>query len=87
MIYRSDLPDVEIGGQTVPSLIAAAGSLDPRRTALVARPSGATVTAAELADRVDRIGAAVSARGLGAGDVAAIWAPNMPPWAGIASGR
>ena len=39
-----------------------------------------------LASRVERVAAGLAARGFGAGDVLALWAPNLPPWAGVALG-
>ena len=39
-----------------------------------------------LAARVQHVAAALAARGFGPGDVLAIWAPNIPPWAGVALG-
>jgi acyl-CoA synthetase (AMP-forming)/AMP-acid ligase II len=32
------------------------------------------------------VGAGLAARGFGPGDVLALWAPNLPPWAGVALG-
>jgi len=52
------------------------------RPALIDGPTGLTVTYDLLASRVDRVAAGLAARGFGPGDVLALWAPNLPPWAG-----
>ena len=36
--------------------------------------------------RVEHVAGALTARGFGSGDVLAIWAPNIPAWAGVALG-
>ena len=56
------------------------------RVALIDGPSGATITYAELAARIDRAAAGLAARGLRPGDVLALWAPNSPGWAIAALG-
>jgi acyl-CoA synthetase (AMP-forming)/AMP-acid ligase II len=50
---------------------------------LIDGPSGVTVP---LDQRADRVAALLTARGFGPGDVLAIWAPNIAPWAGVALG-
>ncbi len=56
------------------------------RPALIDGQTGQTVTYAMLASRVERVAAGLAARGFGAGDVLALWAPNLPQWAGVALG-
>ena len=59
---------------TVPSLI---------RGTLI---DGETGHAVPLEARVRHVAAALAARGFAPGDVLALWAPNIPPWAGVAFG-
>jgi acyl-CoA synthetase (AMP-forming)/AMP-acid ligase II len=47
---------------------------------------GDTGHAAPLEARVRHVAAALAARGFAPGDVLALWAPNIPPWAGVAFG-
>jgi len=62
---------------TVPELVLGA------HPTLVDGPSGEGVP---LAPRVERVAALLQSRGFGAGDVLALWAPNIPPWVGVALG-
>ena len=63
--------------ETVPTLIERGGG------ALV---EGETGTEVPLAQRVQHVAGVLAARGFGGGDVLALWAPNVPPWAGVALG-
>jgi acyl-CoA synthetase (AMP-forming)/AMP-acid ligase II len=56
------------------------------RPALVDGPSGTTVGYRLLAQRVRGVAAGLAARGFRPGDVLALWAPNLPQWAGVALG-
>jgi acyl-CoA synthetase (AMP-forming)/AMP-acid ligase II len=56
------------------------------RPALVDGASGAVVSYRLLAERVEGVAAGLAARGFGPGDVLALWAPNLPQWAGVALG-
>jgi acyl-CoA synthetase (AMP-forming)/AMP-acid ligase II len=56
------------------------------RPALVDGPSGTTVSYRRLAERVLGVAAGLAARGFRPGDVLALWAPNLPQWAGVALG-
>jgi acyl-CoA synthetase (AMP-forming)/AMP-acid ligase II len=47
---------------------------------------GASGLAVALDERAERVAALLTARGFGAGDVLALWAPNIAPWAGVALG-
>jgi acyl-CoA synthetase (AMP-forming)/AMP-acid ligase II len=57
-----------------------------RGTALIHGPGGQTLSYAELASRAERVAAKLASRRFGPGDVLAVHAPNIPPWAGIALG-
>jgi acyl-CoA synthetase (AMP-forming)/AMP-acid ligase II len=48
--------------------------------------SGYVVSYGKLASRVEHVAAGLSERGFGAGDVLALWAPNVVQWAGVALG-
>ncbi len=84
-IWTSDLPDVPVGGTTLHDLVRTCANVHGPRTALVDGRSGAAITYAQLARRIERIAAALIERGH-PGDVLALLAPNMPPWAGVALG-
>ena len=78
--FRSDLPDVQVGGDTVHAVIAEACRRHPTRTAIVDEITGVRLTYAEMARHADRIAASLADRGARAGDVIAIWGPNSLPW-------
>src|SRR5688572_7590366 len=80
--WRSDLPDVEIGGTTLPALVLerAAGLGD--KPALVDAISGRTLGYRQLAEGVERVAAGLAARG----DVLALYSPNLPEYALAAYG-
>jgi acyl-CoA synthetase (AMP-forming)/AMP-acid ligase II len=81
MVWTSPYEPVETTG-TLLDLIATTSD----RAALVDGSSGATVSYATLAQRIDRVAAGLAARGVRPGDVVALWAPNVPQWAGVALG-
>src|SRR5215213_1453784 len=84
--WRSDHAPVEVGGATHDAMVRATAARVPGRSALVDGSSGVGVTYAELVGRVDRVAARLAERGLRPGDVLALWAPNVPAWAGVALG-
>ena len=86
MIWQSDHPPVEVGGATLDAMVRATAARVPHRPALVDGASGDGVTYAELVRRADRVAALLAERGLGPGDVLAIWLPNLPVWAGVTLG-
>jgi acyl-CoA synthetase (AMP-forming)/AMP-acid ligase II len=81
MVWTSSYRAVEVGGTTLPRMVAAGPG-----PALIDGPSGQAVSYDLLASRVERVAAGLAARGFGPGDVLALWAPNLPPWAGVALG-
>jgi acyl-CoA synthetase (AMP-forming)/AMP-acid ligase II len=85
-MWTSGYPPVEVGGTTLPQLVLEAAARHGGRPALVDGPSGTAVGYRLLAERVQGVAAGLAARGFGPGDVLALWAPNLPQWAGVALG-
>ena len=81
MPFRSPHPDVVIPPVALTDYVL--GGIDDHRDrpALVDGVSGRTITFGELAEGVRRLAAGLSRRGIGKGDVVAIWAPNLPDYA------
>jgi acyl-CoA synthetase (AMP-forming)/AMP-acid ligase II len=86
MIWTSPYEPVEVGGATLPALVAAQGRSSPERPALIDGGSGLVVSYAGLASRIEGVAAGLAAVSFGPGDVLALWAPNLPQWAGVALG-
>ena len=84
--WHSDHEPVEVGGATLDAMVRATAARVPHRPALVDGSSGGGVTYAELVRRADRVAALLAERGLGPGDVLAVWLPNLPVWAGVTLG-
>jgi acyl-CoA synthetase (AMP-forming)/AMP-acid ligase II len=82
MPVRSPYPDVDIPAVSLPELLFG-GDLGGHATlpAFVDGVTGESVTFAELHEQVLRIAAALAERGIGHGDVVALFAPNSPAWA------
>src|SRR3954453_24056495 len=72
----SRFPDVEIPEVSVPQFVLAGAAERADRPALIDGLSGGTITHGELAFYVARLAAALHARGLGKGDVVAVFSPN-----------
>ena len=84
--FRSSLPDVEIGGTGVHDhVLRHAGRLGGK-PALIDGATGRAVTYHELAAGVERFAAGLVARGFAAGDVLALYSPNVPEYAIVAYG-
>ncbi|MGY1688971.1 4-coumarate--CoA ligase family protein [Geodermatophilus sp. SYSU D01105] len=78
MALASLYPDVEIPDLSVPAYVLKAGGARPDAPALVDGLKGDTITHGQLAAYVDRVAAALHARGLRKGDVVAVFCPNTP---------
>ena len=78
MALASRFPDVEIPDVSVPEFVLAAGRDRPDAPALIDGLSGDVITHGQLAAYVDRVAAALHARGLRKGDVVAVFCPNTP---------
>jgi acyl-CoA synthetase (AMP-forming)/AMP-acid ligase II len=83
-MWTSPYPPVEVEGATLPRMVLEAAAGD--RPALVDGGSGTVVGYRLLAERVRQVAAGLAARGFRPGDVLALWAPNLPQWAGVALG-
>ncbi|RZU34026.1 4-coumarate--CoA ligase family protein [Blastococcus saxobsidens] len=78
MALASRYPDVEIPNVSVPEFVLAAGKERPDAPALIDGLKGDVITHGQLAAYVDRVAANLHARGLGKGDVVAVFCPNTP---------
>ncbi len=76
MVLASRFPDVEVPDVPVPSYVLAASRELGDAPALVDGLSGETISHGQLVGYVDRFAAALHARGLGKGDVVAVFSPN-----------
>jgi acyl-CoA synthetase (AMP-forming)/AMP-acid ligase II len=85
-MWTSPYAPVEVGGTTLHRMVLAAADRFGDRPALVDGPSGTTVSYRLLAERVQGMAAGLAATGFRPGDVLALWAPNLPQWAGVALG-
>jgi acyl-CoA synthetase (AMP-forming)/AMP-acid ligase II len=86
VMWTSPYPPVEVGGTTLHEMVLEAAARRGDRPALVDGPSGAAVSYRLLAERARGVAAGLAARGFRPGDVLALWAPNLPQWAGVALG-
>jgi acyl-CoA synthetase (AMP-forming)/AMP-acid ligase II len=87
VIIRSPYPDVTIPEVSLTEFLFGAGFGDRAGDpAFVDGASGASLTFAELDERVGRIAAALHQRGLRKGDVVALFAPNSPAWVAMFHG-
>ncbi|SER40413.1 4-coumarate--CoA ligase family protein [Lentzea albida] len=86
MVFRSPFPDVEIPDVSLHQLLF--GDIADRadRVALIDGMSGAEMTYGQLAGAIDRMAAALAARGIGKGDVVGILSPNTPYYAVVFHG-
>ena len=78
MIVRSPYDDVDIPDVGLPEFLFGDLGDAADRVAIIDGPSGRKTTFGELAGAVDRFAAALGERGLGRGDVIALFAPNNP---------
>jgi acyl-CoA synthetase (AMP-forming)/AMP-acid ligase II len=85
-MWTSPYASVEVGGTTLHRMVLEAAARSGDRPALVDGPSGTAVGYRLLAERVRGVAAGLAARGFRTGDVLALWAPNLPQWAGVALG-
>src|SRR5581483_187158 len=81
MIYKSPFPDITIPNVTLAQYVLQHAANMRDQPALIDGPSGRTLTYGQLAGASRLIAASLAKRGLGKGDVLAIWAPNIPEYA------
>jgi acyl-CoA synthetase (AMP-forming)/AMP-acid ligase II len=80
MVIRSPYADVHIPEISLCELLFADLGERADAPAFIDGGSGASVSYAELAGQVERVAAALTDRGIGAGHVVGIFAPNSPQW-------
>ena len=85
-MWTSPYPPVEAGATTLHRMVLDAAGRFGDRPALVDGPSGTVVSYRLLAERILGVAAGLAARGFRFGDTLALWAPNLPQWAGVALG-
>ena len=76
-----EIPDIDLATFT----LAKAESLGDK-PALIDGPTGRTITFAEYGRQVQQLAGALAARGIGKGDVVAIYMPNLPEYAVLFQG-
>jgi acyl-CoA synthetase (AMP-forming)/AMP-acid ligase II len=81
MAFRSPFPPVVIPNIPLTDFVLAGAEGYPDRPALVDAASGETITFGALTTRIRRFAAGLHRRGIGKGDVIAIWSPNLPAYA------
>ena len=87
MPVRSPYPDVEIPGVDLETFLFGRDLGEHADVpAFVDGTTGASLTFGELHEQVLRIAAALAQRGIGRGDVVALYAPNSPAWAAVFHG-
>ena len=80
MSWTSGYGSVEVGGTVLHRMVVERAGEIGEGQALIDGPTGYVVSYATLASRIGRVAAGLAARGFGAGDVLALWAPNVPQW-------
>ncbi|GAA0925738.1 AMP-binding protein [Pseudonocardia zijingensis] len=86
MPIRSPYPDVEIPDESLYDFLFTGFGDKADAAALIDGSSGATITFGELEAMVGKIAAALAERGVGAGDVVALFAPNSPHYVAVFHG-
>ncbi len=86
MPVRSPYPDVEIPDVSLFDFLFTDFGERAGAPALIDGASGAVITFGELEGMVGKIAAALAERGIGAGDVVALFAPNTPHFAAVFHG-
>src|SRR5881396_3589594 len=81
MIFRSPYPDITVPDVPLHHLVLQRATGLGDKPALIDGPSGRTLTYGQLARGVERVAAALGARGFGTGDVLGLFMPNCPEFA------
>jgi acyl-CoA synthetase (AMP-forming)/AMP-acid ligase II len=86
MVFRSPIPDVAVPDVSLHDLLFADITDRVDRVALVDGTSGVSLTYGQLVGAIDRLAAALAAKGIGKGDVVGILSPNNPYYAVVFHG-
>ena len=81
IVHRSPFPDIAIPRQTIGACVLAGFAGREDEPVLIDGPTGRALTGRQLVEAVKRLAGGLTARGLGAGHVVAIMAPNLPEYA------
>ena len=81
MVFRSPFPPVNIPRVTLHDFVLGGAPARGDAPALVDGITGRALTYAALIEQVRRLAAGLAGRGIGKGDVVAIFSPNMPEYA------
>ncbi len=81
MIVQSPYPEVEIPPVSVPEYVMAGFSALGEKVAIIDGETGQAMTYAQLDRRIRAVAAGLQHRGIGPGDVIAIFSPNLPDYA------
>lgn len=85
-LISSPLPDVPIRDISITECLFEGLMRAPDRVALIDGPTGRRLTGAELMDQIRRLAGGLTERGMGAGHVVALMAPNVPDFAVVFHG-
>ena len=80
MIFTSPYPDVEIPAIALTDFVLEHSAEYGDKPALIDGPTGRTYTHAQTADAIATAAGALARRGIGRGDVVALYAPNSPEY-------
>jgi acyl-CoA synthetase (AMP-forming)/AMP-acid ligase II len=80
-IIRSSFPNVEIPEVPLTDYVLANAQAHGDKPALIDGPTGRTITYAALGPMIRRCAAGLARKGLGKGEVLAIYSPNIPEYA------
>jgi acyl-CoA synthetase (AMP-forming)/AMP-acid ligase II len=81
MVCSSPHPDVDIPDRSLPDFVLGAFEGRDGQPVLIDGPSGRTLTYGDLGDRVTACAGGLARRGFEAGEVFAIYSPNLPEYA------
>jgi len=79
LTHQSPHPSIEIAGDDIAGHVLA--GVDDEKVVLIDGPSGREITGAEFKGAVKGLAAGLASRGIGPGDVVALFMPNLPEYA------
>ena len=80
MIFTSPYPDVDLPSIALTEFVLEHSAEYGDKPALIDAPTGRTYTHAQTADAIAAAGGVLARRGIGQGDVVALYAPNSPEY-------